>query len=127
MGKNTIIYPMLDEKRETRIPVCTERLMYGGNEYFFSPYFKTSDEVIKGILRGYSKSKKGFLDNEKLKVYLDFEKDRKLKTEVKEQLQKLKGKIEISYGEVIAYFKNGDYPIFFTRERIISECQSDTN
>ena len=45
------IYPVVDEKREKRISICQERLIYGASVSFFSQHFKRSEEVIDGVLR----------------------------------------------------------------------------
>ena len=48
------IYPVVDEKREKRISICQERLIYGASVSFFSQHFKRSEEEIDWVLRGYT-------------------------------------------------------------------------
>lgn len=128
VGTDKVIYPVLEEVREKRVPVCQERMLYGETGHYFSPTFKTSNEVINGILRGYDSKKglTGLLSGPDLVVKADFKKKR-LDEDIKGVLIEInKGRdTEISKGDVVAYYKDSKYTFLLTTDRILSDYKRD--
>lgn len=127
IGRENIIYPVLDEIREKRVPVCQERMLYGEGHYF-SPTFKMSDEVVDGILRGYE-PKKGIAavlrSGSDLVIKTDFRK-KKLVENIKKVLAEVnKGRdIKIGVGDVVGYYED-EYTFLLTADRILSDYRRD--
>lgn len=125
-----IVYPFIDEKREQRISICEERLIYGEREYFFSPHFKRSDEVIDGVLRGYVSTKNGLMDffsGRDFCVKQDFKK-KKAVTKIGELINSIKEKndgFEISMKDILAFYSGRRFTILLTSEKLISDYERD--
>ncbi len=125
MNERKMCYPLLDEKREKRIGLSTERLLYGESEYFFSPKFKRSSEILEGVIRGYvSKKKIKIFSEPELVVYFDFKK-KKIQSKIKELIQKLKNEIQISEKDVLGFFQNGNFGVLLTSEYVFSDYGRD--
>jgi hypothetical protein len=124
------IYPVVDEKREKRISICQERLIYGASVSFFSQHFKRSEEVIDGVLRGYTASGtlKEFFSKREFCVRADFEKKKAL-PKIKEILYKIKEEDstkEIDLQDILVYFSGGRYKkVLLTCDRFISDYKRD--
>ena len=130
---NEMIYPVVDEKREKKISICQERLIYGSSEYFFSPHFKRSDEVIEGLLRGYISGKTGFMDYFTGRDYCvkpDFKRKKAL-PKIKEVISEIgeeDSSIEVSIKDVLGYYSGGHFKkILLTSDRLISNYKRDDN
>lgn len=131
MNKNSI-YPIVDEKREKRVSVCQERLIYGSSVYFFSQHFKRSKEVIEAVLRGYTASSsgiiRGFFTGRDFCVRSEFEKKKAL-PKMKEVLYKIKEEDstnEINLQDILVYFSGGRYKkVLLTCDRFISDYKRD--
>jgi len=128
MKKQNVIYPMIDLLREKRIDVSTERLSYGKSEYYFSPRFKLSSEIIDGVVRGYKSKKRRFelVSGPDLIINVDFKK-KKVDKQIKEFLGKLKSKdkVNVAYLDVLGYFQNGKYIVLLTSEFLYSDYGRD--
>lgn len=129
--RRKVFYPMLDEKKEKRIPVCRELIQYGEDTYFFSPHFKKSEEVIDGILRGYVQEKgkgRGFFQKSvsvsELVVRPSFKSEDEKKC--KKILSRLNQEdVGLKYEEIIAYTQNKDFFVFLTKDRLVSDYRHD--
>jgi len=129
MKKRKVIYPMIDPVREKRIEVSSERLLYGESEYYFSPKFKLSSEILDGVVRGYI-SQKGkieeLISGPDLIVSADFTK-KKVTEKIKKFLTNLKerDKVNVALQDVLGFFQNGKYIVILTSKYLYSEYGRD--
>lgn len=131
--KYDMVYPIIDEKREKQIPICTERLLYAGekegyDEYFFSPHFKCSDEIINEILKKYTFRPMIFnLMKPDIIVRQDFNKS--INSEIEEVLKdsEMGDDERVSREEILVYYKNNDDKILLTRNRFLSDFERPDN
>lgn len=129
MKSKRMIYPIIDEKRETQIAVSSERLLYGEAEYYFSPKFKQSPEILEGILKGYITKKGKFqklLADQDLVICYDF-KSKKISDKIKKFIEDLKDKdnVVITYQDVLGYYLNGKRMVILTSQGIYSDYGRD--
>lgn len=129
MKKEKVIYPMIDPMYEKRIDVSTERLLYGESEYYFSPKFKLSNEILEGVVRGYISQKGRFgkiMSGSDLIVFMDFSKE-KVIPKIKEFLADLKkrDKVNVPFQDVLGFFQNGKWMVILTSKYLYSQYGRD--
>ena len=125
MKKRKVIYPMIDPIREKRIEVSSERLLYGESEYYFSPKFKLSSEILDRVVRGYVNRKQSFFQKSDLVVCSDFSK--KEIPKIKDFLEDLKkrDKTVVAFKDVLGFYQNGKYIVILTSKYLYSDYGRD--
>ena len=128
MKRKEMIYPVIDEGREERIGVSSERLLYGEADYYFSPRFKLSTEILDGVIRGYVSKKNKiskFLPDHDLVICYDF--SSKMADRIRNFIKNLKNRdnIIVTYQDVLGYYTNGKYMVILTSDCLYSDYGRD--
>lgn len=130
MKRYNMVYPVMDEINEKRVELSSERLLYGESEYYFSPKFKQSKEILDGVLKGYvrrGKVKIGRFKNKENDLIVCNEFNDEVSKEIRRVLSDLKSKdgVILLPKEVLGYFENGMFKVLLTSNMLYSDYGRD--